>query len=320
MSVPQIFSQFTEGLSEINALTPGRALPADRGRKMKQTASTVYDLAAAGSERGDLWNWGMYDQEVSREIDDLIPGFDRFDTDGQSEQLYFLAVRDIPGGLEARRGQVVAEVGCGAGEGLNFLSRIVPAQSFTGVDISPGAVARAGASLSRGPGLRYLTGDAEDLPFEDGSVDLLINIESSHTYPNLGRFLEEVSRVLRPGGVLSHIDLFTDERYALMTELRPRAEELDWISDRDISSQVRAGIRRRLAPGSHFRRSFAGKRVNPLVRPLMEHSRAVMFGAVFVGYRDPAAIALVRRLGLLPRGGHMPVSSYRHQVAVKVDR
>ena len=49
--------------------------------------------------------------------------------------------------------------------------------------------------------------DSEDLPFPDDSFDAVINIESSHTYPNFSRFLAEVARVLRPGGHFLYTDV-----------------------------------------------------------------------------------------------------------------
>jgi ubiquinone/menaquinone biosynthesis C-methylase UbiE len=52
-------------------------------------------------------------------------------------------------------------------------------------------------------GLDFVHGDAESLPFSDGSFDAVINVEASHAYPRLTRFLEEVVRVLRPGGTSS---------------------------------------------------------------------------------------------------------------------
>ena len=49
-------------------------------------------------------------------------------------------------------------------------------------------------------------GDAESLPFADESFDAVINVEASHAYPRLSRFLAEVVRVLRPGGHFLYAD------------------------------------------------------------------------------------------------------------------
>jgi ubiquinone/menaquinone biosynthesis C-methylase UbiE len=49
------------------------------------------------------------------------------------------------------------------------------------------------------PGLDFVHGDAENLPFPDESFDAVINVEAPHAYPQLSRFLAAVARVLRPG-------------------------------------------------------------------------------------------------------------------------
>ena len=55
--------------------------------------------------------------------------------------------------------------------------------------------------------LGFIRGDAENLPFEDESFDVVINVESSHCYGNMQRFVNEVYRVIRPGGYFSWADL-----------------------------------------------------------------------------------------------------------------
>lgn len=43
---------------------------------------------------------------------------------------------------------------------------------------------------------------AEELPFEDGSVDLLASFTAAHWF-DIGKFMNEVKRVLRPGGCVA---------------------------------------------------------------------------------------------------------------------
>ena len=59
-------------------------------------------------------------------------------------------------------------------------------------------------------GLSFQQGDAEKLPLPDESVDVVVNLESSHCYGSMAQFLSEVYRVLRPGGYF----LFSDHRDA----------------------------------------------------------------------------------------------------------
>lgn len=318
MSQPNVMTAFIAGLADINLDESSAPRSGAKAAGMKSASSSMYDIAATLSGRGELWNWGMYDPGLEAEIEARLPGFTEFGTDGFGEQLYYLALRDLPDGLDGCVGRAVLEVGCGAGEGLNFLSRLVPGARMTGLDLSPKAIARAEATLARGESLRYVQGDAEELPFEDSSVDVLVNIESSHTYPDPGRFLNEAARVLRPGGKLSHIDVFARQRLQTMRGITEEMSQLKWITDHDISGEVRAAVRRRMAPGSRFRCMLDRQRMNPLVRTVATHSQILLFGGMFADYQPPVWIKVLSRLGIVPRMSGLPMESYRHQVAVRV--
>ena len=103
-------------------------------------------------------------------------------------------------------GKRVLEVSCGHGGGASYLVRTLRPASYTGLDLNPAGIAfcRKRHNL---PGLDFVQGDAENLPFPDQSFDAVINIEASHCYPQFPRFLAEVARVLRPGGHFLYADL-----------------------------------------------------------------------------------------------------------------
>jgi ubiquinone/menaquinone biosynthesis C-methylase UbiE len=103
-------------------------------------------------------------------------------------------------------GAQVLEVSCGHGGGASYLMRTLRPASYTGLDLNPAGIAfcRERHNL---PGLDFVQGDAENLPFADQSFDAVINIEASHCYPRFPRFLAEVARVLRPGGPFLYADL-----------------------------------------------------------------------------------------------------------------
>ncbi|GAU67577.1 putative methyltransferase [Streptomyces sp. NBRC 110611] len=316
MAASKVFTEFSEGLGTINSSDSGQGPDRAVSDRIKGATSSSYDMAATASSQGDIWNWGMHDDTLLREIRALVPGFADYDTDGYSEQLYFLALRDLPIGLAELAGASVLEVGCGLGEGLNFLSRLIDAERVTGLDLSPQAITRATTRLSRGRRLHFVQGDAENLPFEDGELDLVINIESSHTYPDFGRFLDEVARVLKPGGHFSHIDTFTAPRYAQMTRHKEESRGLAWIHERDISEEVRTSIRRRMTAGSHFQRTFAEKRMSPVARLVGRQVRRTIFGAKFAGFPDTALTKALKKAGAVPSLQGLP-DSYRHHIARK---
>ena len=95
------------------------------------------------------------------------------------------------------------EVGAGTGYfSLNLLQAGVVADA-TCVDISPGML-DALQSNARRLGLSVTTraGDAERLPFADGSFDLVFGHAVLHHLPGLARAFAEFARVLSPGGTL----------------------------------------------------------------------------------------------------------------------
>ncbi|WP_432570916.1 class I SAM-dependent methyltransferase [Kineococcus sp. SYSU DK005] len=159
------------------------------------------------------------------------------------------------------RGRDVLEVGSGRGGGASYLSRYRHPRSVVGVDLSARAVALS-RRHRRGPGLSFVQGDAQSLPFPDASFDVVVNVESSHCYASVPAFLAEVRRVLRPGGELFWADLRPAPRVQRVraelaaSGLRVRAEEdltegvvraLELDSERKLGL-IRAWVPRPLHP------------------------------------------------------------------------
>ncbi|WP_298457418.1 class I SAM-dependent methyltransferase [uncultured Cellulomonas sp.] len=139
------------------------------------------------------------------------------------------------------RGADVLEVGSGRGGGASWLSRYAGPRSTTGLDFSAAAVALA-TRHRRGPGLRFVRGDALALPFPDASFDAVVSVESSHCYPSVPRFLAEVRRVLRPGGHLLLADLRNhDDVVVLRDQLAGSGLEL--VELEDVTVHVVAALR-----------------------------------------------------------------------------
>lgn len=134
----------------------------------------------------------------------------------------------------------VLEVGCGHGGGASYLARTFRPRSYTGLDLNPEAIASNQAKHQVG-GLRFVQGDAEALPFDEGSFDAVINVESSIHYPHFGRFLAEVARVLRPGGCF----LYADGRFKAHIpawEAALEAAPMQMLSSRVINDEVVRGL------------------------------------------------------------------------------
>ncbi|HEX3733831.1 MAG TPA: methyltransferase domain-containing protein [Solirubrobacterales bacterium] len=84
--------------------------------------------------------------------------------------------------------------------------------SVHGVDLTPAMVEKAGAeAAAAGVGnIEFSLGDATALDFEDAGFDGAVNRFSLHHIPAPGRVLEEMARVVRPGGWVVVADHLTD--------------------------------------------------------------------------------------------------------------
>lgn len=95
----------------------------------------------------------------------------------------------------------VLEVGCGRGGFAIWLSRQAPQLSLTGLDFSGAAIDIAQKSAAaQNAKVEFVQGDAEALPFADGSFDLVISCECMEHVPHPPQMAEELARVLKPGG------------------------------------------------------------------------------------------------------------------------
>jgi ubiquinone/menaquinone biosynthesis C-methylase UbiE len=111
-------------------------------------------------------------------------------------------------------GKQVLEVGSGRGGGAKHIAAYFKPASYTGLDIAQSAVDLAN-SLHAAPNLKFIQGSAEAIPFGDNSIDVIINVESSHAYGSVENFLREVKRVLKPGGYLLLVDFRSDHKMSL---------------------------------------------------------------------------------------------------------
>jgi SAM-dependent methyltransferase len=169
-------------------------------------------------------------------------------------------------------GSMVLEVGCGRGGGAAYVANYLRPRRVVGIDLCHKSVRICRANHNRR--VDFLTGDAQHLPFTDASFDVVVNVESSHGYPSMAAFLQEVERVLRPGGVLVFADLrwhhagdgTTAARGLTLLKQQLCRSGLTVVHESDISAGVlraraadaegrRASIRVHVPRG--FRRAFA---------------------------------------------------------------
>ena len=139
----------------------------------------------------------------------------------ESAELYEIGVQLLfLGGAEVMRRQVlppivreshkvgprlkVLDVACGTGPTLVALSKTLPRARLTGMDLSPWYLREARRQLVDHPHVDFLASPAEDMPFQDGSFDVVTSTYLFHELPRDVRrqVFAEMARVLRPGGLL----------------------------------------------------------------------------------------------------------------------
>ena len=121
--------------------------------------------------------------------------------------------------IEFQDGWTMLDIGCGGGATLQrLLKRSKDAQVY-GIDISEESVAKARKVNAKVLDKQVFVtqGSAEMLPYKDGKFDLVTAVETVYFWPNLPDCLQEVRRVLKPGG-----------KFAIMVEVVDSNSK--WIS------------------------------------------------------------------------------------------
>jgi ubiquinone/menaquinone biosynthesis C-methylase UbiE len=110
------------------------------------------------------------------------------------------------GGLGGRTFGDALEIGSGTGYFSLNLVQLGLIERLTATDISPGMLTRLEATaeaLGIAEAVATVTTEAEELPFEDESFDLVLGHAVLHHIPDLKQAFAEFRRVLRPGGMIA---------------------------------------------------------------------------------------------------------------------
>lgn len=170
-------------------------------------------------------NWG-YDEKGEQ-----IPLGKKDEPNRYPIQLYHNLVKDFE-----LSGKHIVEVGCGRGGGLSYITRTFAPASALGIDLEKKA-ADFGNNFYNIKGMRFLQGDAQNLPLKDESCDIVINVESSHRYPEMAKFLSHVYRILKPGGYFLITDFRKAEEMPAFWKLI-KAFDFTLIAQKKINDQV----------------------------------------------------------------------------------
>jgi SAM-dependent methyltransferase len=136
-------------------------------------------------------------------------------------------------------GRRVLDAACGMGYGSAMLAA-GGATEVIGVDLDESVIARVRAAAK--PGTSFQVADLRELPFGDDEFDLIVSFETIEHVPDPAVVFDELSRVLKPGGLLlvstPNRDVYTPGNPFHLRELTP-SEFMDELSNRFSSVALR---------------------------------------------------------------------------------
>jgi len=188
-----------------------------------------------------IWYWYVSNVDKNAELRFMNFGYasedQKLEFSGEDEanrysiQLYHHLAEEVD-----LKNKSLLEVGSGRGGGLSYIAKTFQPKKALGIDLNARA-AKFCNSFYKIDGLSFQQGNAQELAIKDESFDVVLNVESSHRYPDFSAFLGEVSRILKPGG---HF-LLTDFRYDWeMPELKTDLEKLGFekVFEKNITPNV----------------------------------------------------------------------------------
>ena len=203
-------------------------------------------------------------------------------------------------------GSVLVDAGCGIGGTCIHLAETRGCR-VTGINLSLEQIRIAEGKVEEA-GLGHLVGFkfgncSVRLPFDDDSVDLVVNVESACHYADRGQFLREVARILKPGGHVTAMDWLTVEGTSaeqLDAFIRPLCEH--WAAPLLESRSSYAGLLRDAGLTVRECTDFGGREIGNL--RLIEYYVRTLKGLAFLDLLPARLQPVLRMFAALETAWH----------------
>jgi ubiquinone/menaquinone biosynthesis C-methylase UbiE len=166
-------------------------------------------LIVLGYQRVNIPRLGSFEGIDSFEVADAYNRISRWP---QFRFLRHLIVSELKG---YHPHGVLVDVGCGPGYLVAVIAKSFPNLRIVGVDIAQEMISQAASTISStgtGGMVEFRLGSAQELPFEDNTIDFVVSTLSLHHWSLPELVLREIHRVLKPQGQFLIFDLRRDAR------------------------------------------------------------------------------------------------------------
>jgi ubiquinone/menaquinone biosynthesis C-methylase UbiE len=155
-----------------------------------------------------------------------------------------------------RAGSTYLDVGCGNGLATLHVADTLGLR-VVGIDADPAQLELARRAAGNRTGLSFVTGSATQLPFQTARFDIVSTSKTLHHVPDWSLALDEITRVVRPGGHVVFADLSVPPALApLLRRTVGRTAGVFTHRDLDRSFSGLRGVHRR-AGWLHYEAVFA---------------------------------------------------------------
>lgn len=160
---------------------------------------------------------GSKQEQIRRMFDKIAPSYDRLNH-ALSLGIDRRWRRTAVDALGKHKPQQILDIATGTGDFALLLAKRLKPQHIVGADISEGMMA-VGREKVKEEGLQNVISfqheDCMQLSFPDGSFDAVTSSYGVRNFQNLDKGLQEMQRVLRPGGHLLIVELTPPPRFPM---------------------------------------------------------------------------------------------------------